>query len=526
MALTRPTATAAEPGNRFNADSGIYASESNLTAWDNNTQIVIGGTGRTPIVINNGSLAAASTNWQAASVSGVDNASAFEIKFRTTGHKDIRFSASQKSTGSGPDTFKLAYRIGPTGPFIPIDNSTVTPPRLSNDTYSALGKTYDGFLLPAALNDQDEVYIRVYFDGITNLGRNGNTSINDIVIKGVALGDDEPVYGDVDGDGVIDAADITLLRRYIAANDKPAFLLANPRFNIDNARVTGHSGDPNAADVARLRQYVAGFPVTLGPSKPIVTLSLRPVLGTPAVLSAGQNVEFDFHISNPEKLPLANIGVVSFDFPENLFTWNWERILAFDPFATAEDYTIIAPETWPFFRPDAGQGGVSPIAGLEIMPSAQSSMSPKFLFQGLTDWTGTEGILVRFMLTTVAPVALSEVNIGVVVEEDSVSNFTTRHDFTVQNSNGAVSYAPPIYVQPGTYGDINGDGRIDWLDHLLLREWLIFPWPPNFDYTIADINGDGVVNSMDLLELRLWLLMTPAQRETFRLEPFNSHWKL
>jgi hypothetical protein len=72
------------------------------------------------------------------------------------------------------------------------------------------------------------------------------------------------LYGDVDGDGKIDAADITLLRRYIAANDKPAFLLANPRFNLENARVTGHSGDPNAADVARLRQYVAGFDVELG----------------------------------------------------------------------------------------------------------------------------------------------------------------------------------------------------------------------------------------------------------------------
>jgi len=74
----------------------------------------------------------------------------------------------------------------------------------------------------------------------------------------------QPLYGDVDGDGKIDAADITLLRRYIAANDKPAFLLANPRFNLENARVTGHSGDPNAADVARLRQYVAGFDVELG----------------------------------------------------------------------------------------------------------------------------------------------------------------------------------------------------------------------------------------------------------------------
>jgi hypothetical protein len=69
--------------------------------------------------------------------------------------------------------------------------------------------------------------------------------------------------GDVDGDGVIDAADITLLRRYIAAEDKKAFLDANPRFNIDNADVNG-DGVIDANDVALLRRYVAGFNVTLG----------------------------------------------------------------------------------------------------------------------------------------------------------------------------------------------------------------------------------------------------------------------
>jgi hypothetical protein len=72
------------------------------------------------------------------------------------------------------------------------------------------------------------------------------------------------LFGDVDGDGVIDAADITLLRRWIAAENKWLFEQENPRFNIDNARVLGQSGDPGAADVARLRQYIAGFNVPLG----------------------------------------------------------------------------------------------------------------------------------------------------------------------------------------------------------------------------------------------------------------------
>ena len=64
--------------------------------------------------------------------------------------------------------------------------------------------------------------------------------------------------GDVDGDGVIDSADITLLRRYIAAENKDEFLDENPMFNKDNADVNG-DGIICAEDVALLRQYVSGW---------------------------------------------------------------------------------------------------------------------------------------------------------------------------------------------------------------------------------------------------------------------------
>ena len=64
--------------------------------------------------------------------------------------------------------------------------------------------------------------------------------------------------GDVDGDGVIDSADVSLLRRYISANDKEAFKAANPNFNEDNADING-DGIICAADVTLLRKYIAGF---------------------------------------------------------------------------------------------------------------------------------------------------------------------------------------------------------------------------------------------------------------------------
>jgi hypothetical protein len=192
MSLTRETATAAETGNMFSADSGIYADVSNLTIWSDNTQKAIGGTGRTPIVFNN---AQTTGGWKPVSVAGLDDADAFQIKFSTLGYENIRFSCSQKSTGSGPDAFLLAYSIGdPEGPYTIIENSETGTngipaiSRMSNDTYAALCPSYDGFILPAEMENEAEVYLRIVFNGLTNLGTNGNTSINDIVIIGDGKG--------------------------------------------------------------------------------------------------------------------------------------------------------------------------------------------------------------------------------------------------------------------------------------------------------------------------------------------------
>ena len=192
MSLTRTAATAAEAGNMFGADTGVYADASNLTAWSNNTQKAVGGTGRTPIVFNN---AQTTGGWKPISVAGINNADAFQIQFSTAGYDNIRFTCRQKSTGSGPDGFLLAYSVGsPTGPYTAIEGSRTGTngipaiQRMSNDTYAALRDTYDSFVLPSEMDDEAVVYLRVVFDGLDNLGQNGNTSINDIVIIGDARG--------------------------------------------------------------------------------------------------------------------------------------------------------------------------------------------------------------------------------------------------------------------------------------------------------------------------------------------------
>ena len=200
MSMTKTTATEAEDGNQFKADTGIFASTSSLTAWNNNQQITIGGTGRTPIVINNAAVnnnASGGNGWRSVSTSVIDEgitvntATAFQIKFKTAGYENIRFSASQKSTSSGPDNFALAYSLGsPAGPFTVIPNSKITASRNpATNEYSDLRQSYEEFNLPPELANKNEVYLRVYMVDSTLANRaNGNTSINDIVITGDEIG--------------------------------------------------------------------------------------------------------------------------------------------------------------------------------------------------------------------------------------------------------------------------------------------------------------------------------------------------
>ena len=205
MGLTRTAAdAAAEEGNQFMADSGVYAEVSNLTAWNNNQQIIIGyrGSNRTPIVINNDEVNNNTginddDGWRSVGDADidtgitVDTATAFQIQLSTVGYENIRFSASQKSTGSGPESFALAYSIGsPDGPYTPIADSKVNVNRVGDNTYGALLPSYLSFELPAEIANQAVVYIRVYMVDCELENRaNGNTSINDLEIIGDLIND-------------------------------------------------------------------------------------------------------------------------------------------------------------------------------------------------------------------------------------------------------------------------------------------------------------------------------------------------
>ena len=214
MSLVMTEAVESGAANRFDATGGKFADVSSLTAWNNNERIVIGGTGRTPIVINNGAVnnnPTGGNGWRSVGAAAidagitVDTATAFQIEFSTLGYDDIRLTCRQKSTGSGPEYFALAYSLtGPTGPFIPIAGtktaSMQAPPAYTTNTYADLdhpaGVTFLNFPLPSEVANQERVFLRVYMVDSTLANRaNGNTSINDIHISSgpIDVGFEKPI---------------------------------------------------------------------------------------------------------------------------------------------------------------------------------------------------------------------------------------------------------------------------------------------------------------------------------------------
>jgi len=67
-----------------------------------------------------------------------------------------------------------------------------------------------------------------------------------------------PGFGDVDGNGFVNAADITLLRRFIATDDKYEFLKQHPNFILDNADLYG-DGTITYSVVELIRQHLASL---------------------------------------------------------------------------------------------------------------------------------------------------------------------------------------------------------------------------------------------------------------------------
>jgi|GEM_PF-1375953 len=440
------------------ATGGLFANHFRLTTWDNNTQRTMGDTqARTPIVFPNS--ARVGNFWGASPITGMEYAMAFQVQFRTSGHSDITFTSRQKSTGTGPNVFSLAYRIGETGAWTLIPDSQITTLRVSNDTYAAFDlfnpdtdENYTVFELPATVNNRADVFLRVFFSGPANLVGAGNTSINDIVIHGMAGYTSETFAINVTG-GTADHA-------YAQAGD---IVILTP-------------GEPPLET-----QMFDSWTITYG----------------------------------ADDTPVSLVGPNSFIMPHGIVTAtaNWRDIPDYYRTITllgigegALSVMHVEPGQPAVLNPGVRDGFV--FTGWTVVSVEDVATSSVDAFAYFSTTTPA-----AFEFDTVEPfVSADDIQLTRITDTDSP--YYGMYYFTMVDANVTVR---ANWTLVGRIGDLSGDGRITSADATTLSRWIVAPnedvqngllpqgWTRERMIAHMDINGDGVVCSQDVVLLARWL---------------------
>lgn len=153
------------------ADGGITA---------NASQTISTGGG-----VNAASFGVSGATTNAATATGWTNGSGakyWEISFATTGYSGITISAKQRSSSTGPQDFKLQYKVGAAGTYADVTNGSVTV--ATNWTSGVLSN----LPLPTAVDNKAVVYLRWIMTSNTSTGSGtvgslGTSSIDDILIQ-------------------------------------------------------------------------------------------------------------------------------------------------------------------------------------------------------------------------------------------------------------------------------------------------------------------------------------------------------
>ena len=122
-----------------------------------------------------------------AGAQGVNARGAWVFTVNAAGFTGIKFSASQRSSNTGPKNFKLQYSLEGSNDIIDIPGSE----KALTSTSSKV--SYDGFQLPEALYGQNfTLYVRNYDDkplgATSSFGSGGASSIKDISFTGIMSG--------------------------------------------------------------------------------------------------------------------------------------------------------------------------------------------------------------------------------------------------------------------------------------------------------------------------------------------------
>lgn len=245
-----------------------------IAGWDfENTTIT--GTGNTPNVnpvsanfglITTGTVFSgyhsSSSTWstgtgngstKAATVPNWNNGDYWQIKFVTTGYKNIRLKISQRGSNTGPRDFKLQYS---TDGILFTDltggnYSIVNDSWLSSSTVAGSVRIFD-FDTVSLLNNKSQVFIRIVNSSDTSINNGsvastGTSFIDDITVEGLPF--PTTIWSTSWSNGVPNNETNVIINSEYSTNNQPSFTANN--ITIKNGGVLEVNGTNtiNAADV-------------------------------------------------------------------------------------------------------------------------------------------------------------------------------------------------------------------------------------------------------------------------------------
>ncbi len=114
----------------------------------------------------------------------------WQIVTSTVGYTNLTLNAEQLSSNKGPRDWGLAYSTDGTNFNYVAESNAHT---ISNDASNSTVETYNNFALPAACNNQETLYIRLFINGGETIDGNelvdmlkGNTGIDNISLSGIS----------------------------------------------------------------------------------------------------------------------------------------------------------------------------------------------------------------------------------------------------------------------------------------------------------------------------------------------------
>lgn len=111
----------------------------------------------------------------------------WQVFFATTGHQSMKFSSKQRSSGTGPRSFKVQFRLSALNAWTDVPSATVLDS--NNWTYGVL----TDIDLPSACDDQDSVFLCwvMTSDSAVNdtalVAAGGSSRIDDIIVTGTIV---------------------------------------------------------------------------------------------------------------------------------------------------------------------------------------------------------------------------------------------------------------------------------------------------------------------------------------------------